>query len=319
MMMIKSIQRRSTEVEKDVPVNVDVGNMACFDPAPIDATVYDDAEKMKQLARDNCQLIVNAIWALPRKTLDGEGDNYEIVVDLPWPTHVLPRAKPLPKERKKTRWEKFAESKGIKKKTKRSRMKYDEERKEYMPVYGMGSSKNVDEKNTWVIEAKAGMNMDEDPFDAMKQKRKEKIQKQKDREERNVREAQEQTAIKKKGRLTSVQPTKKISGEQLKKDVEHAISSTQRSTASLGKFDKVLPGEPQKKKNVSQKFQATAKASIADEKKNSLSVLKRVFGDTGIDAGKVSKSNGKKAKRTPASGSTINFDRKKRDNDDDDD
>jgi hypothetical protein len=54
---------------------------------------------------------------------------------LPPPSTVLPREKPVPKAPEATRWELFAKEKGIKKR-KRERMVFDEEKKEWAPRWG---------------------------------------------------------------------------------------------------------------------------------------------------------------------------------------
>merc|ERR1719498_1417370 len=76
---------------------------------------------------------------------------------------VCPREKPLPKEKAKTRWEKFAEEKGIEKR-KRSRMVWDENIKDWAPRHGFKSVKRNAESREWLIEAKPGDDPSEDPF-----------------------------------------------------------------------------------------------------------------------------------------------------------
>lgn len=58
---------------------------------------------------------------------------------LPKPKVVLPREKPIPKEKPMTKWEKFRLEKGITAKGKRSRMVYSEHASDWVPRYGMGS------------------------------------------------------------------------------------------------------------------------------------------------------------------------------------
>ena len=54
---------------------------------------------------------------------------------LPDPTATIPRDKPLPQEKEQTRWEEFADQKGIKKR-KRERMIYDESDGKWKPNWG---------------------------------------------------------------------------------------------------------------------------------------------------------------------------------------
>lgn len=65
---------------------------------------------------------------------------------LPKPAIVLPREKPIPKEKPLTKWEQFRIDKGLGKREKRSRMVYDEITKDFVPRYGMGSIKKIQEK-----------------------------------------------------------------------------------------------------------------------------------------------------------------------------
>lgn len=77
---------------------------------------------MKNLTRDNVQLIVNKIWELPTERVEEA-----IVAKLPNPTFVLPRARKVPKPKPLTKWEEFAKKKGITKKKKgTSKLKWDE-------------------------------------------------------------------------------------------------------------------------------------------------------------------------------------------------
>jgi regulator of ribosome biosynthesis len=75
---------------------------------------------LKDLARDNTQLLLNKIWELPTERVEGV-----IVAKLPAPTVVLPREKPLPKPKPLTKWQKYAQEKGITK-IKKSKLKWDE-------------------------------------------------------------------------------------------------------------------------------------------------------------------------------------------------
>jgi regulator of ribosome biosynthesis len=101
--------------------------------------------ELLSLSRDNAQLLVNEIFSLP--TLTNEDG---IFAKLPESKLALPRAKPIPQPKPKTKWKKFAESKNITRE-KRSSMVYDENRKNYIPRYGSKSAKN-DPMANWVEE-----------------------------------------------------------------------------------------------------------------------------------------------------------------------
>lgn len=73
------------------------------------------------LTRENVQLIVNDLWQLPTARVEEC-----IVARLPEPSFVLPRSRKCPVPRPLTKWEKFAQEKGIKK-TKKDSKVFDEE------------------------------------------------------------------------------------------------------------------------------------------------------------------------------------------------
>lgn len=73
---------------------------------------------------------------------------------LPKPGIVLPREKPIPKEKPLTKWEKFRIEKGLAAKEKRSRMVFDPITQDFVPRYGMGSIKKIEDKYQWVMEEK---------------------------------------------------------------------------------------------------------------------------------------------------------------------
>lgn len=72
------------------------------------------------LARDNTQLLLNKIWELPAERVEDA-----IVAKLPPPTYVLPREKPPPKPKPLTKWQKFANEKGIRK-SKKTKATWDD-------------------------------------------------------------------------------------------------------------------------------------------------------------------------------------------------
>ena len=73
------------------------------------------------------------------------------VAQLPPPTTVLPREKPVPKARPPTKWEVFAQRKGIDKR-KRSKTEFDETSGEWKRRYGYKRAN--DELDVPVIEAR---------------------------------------------------------------------------------------------------------------------------------------------------------------------
>ena len=76
---------------------------------------------LTNLARDNVQLLINRLFQLPTARVDND-----LFVSLPPPTTRLPRAKPVPKAKQLTKWEKYAKEKGITKR-KKDKLEWDEE------------------------------------------------------------------------------------------------------------------------------------------------------------------------------------------------
>jgi regulator of ribosome biosynthesis len=71
-----------------------------------------------------------------------------VLAQLPPPAFRLPREKPVPEQKAETKWEAFAKLKGIKK-TKRSRMVWDEEKGDWAPRYGYKRAN--DDTKAWLI------------------------------------------------------------------------------------------------------------------------------------------------------------------------
>ena len=62
---------------------------------------------------------------------------------LPPPRLALPRFLKFDPERTLTRWEQFAKSRGIQKRSKRSRLVWSDEARDWMPRWGRRSAKNL--------------------------------------------------------------------------------------------------------------------------------------------------------------------------------
>lgn len=129
-------------------LNFDLGNLTAFDPSPVNTeqfTADPDAACLSVASRIT-QALVAQLFALPSEAAD-----VGRVAQLPPPTTALPRAKPVPKPREPTKWEKFAQQKGITKR-KRSREVWDEDTKEFKRRHGFNS---VKDDQPAIIDAKA--------------------------------------------------------------------------------------------------------------------------------------------------------------------
>jgi regulator of ribosome biosynthesis len=77
-------------------LEVDLGNLSAFDPAPLDAADFDAPEaasaRCLELATAITQALVGQLFGLPAEPITGGR-----LAQLPEPVSRLPRGKPLPK------------------------------------------------------------------------------------------------------------------------------------------------------------------------------------------------------------------------------
>ncbi|RCK56059.1 Regulator of ribosome biosynthesis [Candida viswanathii] len=189
-------------VDKPIPNTYDLGNLATFDPNPLDNTILqstsekDKEEYLTSVTRDNVQLLINQILSLPVKTTtethgSSTGQNSTMtLIQLPEPTTVLPREKPIPKKKPMTKWEQFAARKGIKPKEKSGKLVFDEASGEWVPKWGYkGKNKDVDEQ--WLVEVDDKVKNTEkeliDPRTLRRAERKKLVKKNELQHKRNLR------------------------------------------------------------------------------------------------------------------------------------
>ncbi|RUS20837.1 ribosome biogenesis regulatory protein-domain-containing protein [Endogone sp. FLAS-F59071] len=251
---------KPTTVEKLIPLEYDLNLLAAFDTNPIDTSRLksDPAIYLKEHTRDGTQLLLNQIFSLPISSTSSG-----VVAALPPRTTVLPREKSLPKPRPPTRWERFASAKGIQKHKKSSTV-FDERTSEWVPRWGYkaGSSNDGILPDDWLIEVPAGADPMEDQYAKRASEKSERVAKNEKRQRRN----QEEAAA---GGQAAVRETRK-------KELAMAIGVSKTATASAGKFDKKLEGEP-KTKGVKRKFEPNV-ADLKVEKASALNILSKVVG-----------------------------------------
>ncbi|ELU45633.1 RRS1 domain-containing protein [Rhizoctonia solani AG-1 IA] len=237
-------KKKAVTVEKDIPIQIDIGLLSALDTNPIDTEAYNtDLEShLQAVARDGAQVILGALFGLPTQPSD-DGP----IATLPPPTTALPRAKPLPKPKPPTKWERFAAAKGIQK-TKRDRREWDEERQEWVNRWGW-KGKNKDQEEQWIHEV---------PDNARKE-RKARVTKNEKQRERNLNVA-----------AVSSQRER----EETKSKLNRTLAVTRTSTASMGRFDKKLEGDT-KLKGIKRQF-APNEVSAESEKKSSMDIIKRL-------------------------------------------
>lgn len=243
----------------------DLKHMAAYDISPVSA-----GTDLAAYSRDSVQLLVNKLFALPRN----KGDEGTLVSLPAEGVFRLPRSKPIPKEKPKTRWQKFMEERNMKKK-KRSRLVFDEIEGDWKPRWGYNSIKKSQQNANWVQEVGDRDDPNQNPFDQEKAEQRLLKARQKMREVRNKVEAAG-------GKLRASVPDLSNSQKRGKDGLKEAIKRAQVSSASYGKFDRVAPNEatnlqPKRKKGV-------APVSGGVEKDNYLKAVGRVLsGDGPVD------------------------------------
>ena len=128
-------------------LDFDLGNLAAFDPSPVDTEQFaaDPEAACLTAASKITQALVAKLFSLTSEAAD-----VGRVAQLPPSTTALPRAKPIPKPREPTKWEKFAQQKGITK-HKRSREVWDEETQDFKRRFGF---KGVKDDQPAIMDAK---------------------------------------------------------------------------------------------------------------------------------------------------------------------
>ncbi|GAA5828415.1 hypothetical protein JCM11251_006234 [Rhodosporidiobolus azoricus] len=261
----QATKQKAITVDKEIPVEFDLGLLACFDPNPIDLETY-QAEKESALlsnARDGIQLLVNEIWSQKTRIVD-EG----VVADLPPIATGLPREKPLPKPAPMTKWQAFAAAKGIAPKPKKDRLVYDEEKQEWVPRWGY-KGKNKDKEEQWIHEVPNNADPNFDPIAAARAERKGHKLKNEQQRLQNLQRSAQNAA-----KQVQENTVKASERDKRKQVLERELKSSKKSTASLGQFDDKLKGEG-KEKNVKRKFDAN-EISGREERSKSLAILSSI-------------------------------------------
>ena len=190
---------------------------------------------------------------------------------LPESIITLPRSLPIPIQKPPTKWEKYKMEKGITQR-KRGRMVYSEEVGDWVPRWGKGSLKHIQDSMNWVMEEKEqGVN----PFEQKSNEKQIAKAKQMKRQIKNEEFAKKYLAQKKgisnnnEQNEKNIEPKQHISKKMRKafkaqKEIERLnedkknlgkrLEQVQKSTRSMGNFDKKLKNEKEvnllKKKRV---------------------------------------------------------------------
>lgn len=135
----------SVTVTKPIPYTFDLGNLLVNDPNPLPPNA--SQAQLSANARDCAQALINQLLTTCPITSSSDG----VLMTLPPPTTPLPREKPVPAEKEKTKWEKFAAKKGIKDKKKEGKLVFDEETQEWVPKWGY-KGRNKEGEQDWIVE-----------------------------------------------------------------------------------------------------------------------------------------------------------------------
>lgn len=241
---------------------LDVGNLIVTDRADVDKETFtkDKWTYMTKIAQNASKSLINDIYS--REDISDHSDpSMGKIVLLDKPEMLFPREKRLPEEKEPTKWELFAQRKGIKK-TKKSGKVWDQETHSWVPRFGKGSIKQIQKaQNNWIVEDKVGLH--DNPFEGL-----------------DAKKYKEETKPSKNGRVKKQLSKIKLTpgtvgrdGYMNKKDAAKLLKIAQRSSASLGNFSKSLEGEKITAKKRKLKQSDFVKGS--DKSKN-LRVLERL-------------------------------------------
>lgn len=305
----KGAKKSKSTNDKDIEIPLD----------PIrGASLEVNEEYLLSKATDGCTQLIRAIWELPTEQSDAGP-----LATLPAYDEVrLPRAMPPPPPKQETKWEKFAKAKGIPlNKEKRSRKVWDEATGSWM--YRHGYEKANKKENEWpIMEVGANDNPFDDPWEKQRSEKRARVDQNIERRMKNeeragnmpkgatnrtVKARQKAYEVgKEAGRkdsrslpvglpldLQNSTDPRKAADNKLrgKKSTLDALSTVQKSTASLGKFDRMREGEPERKKALSSKKKRkfenpTDKKVIMSEGQSSMKILNAVMNGGGVTKAK---------------------------------
>ena len=183
--------------------------LCAFDSNPIDNLLEDTTE--------TCQIIVSNLF----KNIQVDNGVFSILEK----RRILPRFKQM-KPRQQTKWEKFAQAKGIQNK-KKQRVQYNEETEDYRPTHGYKNyGKEEKDMSGWLKEVKHY----EDPFEQEREDKKKRVEKNEGQRLKNQRMLQAQTSTASLG--------KHFDGKKvLKKEKDFEYDSSKISMGIVGGMD----------------------------------------------------------------------------------
>jgi regulator of ribosome biosynthesis len=120
----------------------DLGHLLVNDSQPFETPTIHE-EDINERAIGNLKSIYGELFKLcdSQKGKEDKTRDFDKAVDnvtLPKPTTILPRAKPVPKAKPLTRWERYRVEKGMAPAKKKSRMVFSELAQDWVPRWGKG-------------------------------------------------------------------------------------------------------------------------------------------------------------------------------------
>jgi len=257
----------TTVIRKQIDPQIDLGHLLLCDQDAVEFDSHVDLEaNLRNLARDNTQLLINKIWELPISRVEDV-----IVAKLPRPTTILPREKPLPRPKPTTKWQKYSQLKGIHK-AKRGRKIWDEPSQSWKPRWGYDRAK--DNTTDWLIEVPDNApDPNVDYFEIRQQAKQERVAKNELQRLRNISRSSGQPNTSSGPTLpSSVIPKQQKTTEQF----SHELKQAREATASLGKFTPTLPKE-KPPKNLGKKRQFLSnEGDLKSERQNQMQIWEKL-------------------------------------------
>eukprot|EP00922_Rhytidocystis_sp_ex-Travisia-forbesii_P071095 GHVS01106099.1.p1 GENE.GHVS01106099.1~~GHVS01106099.1.p1 ORF type:complete len:318 (-),score=44.99 GHVS01106099.1:321-1274(-) len=236
------------------------------------AFVPDDRPLQSSHHQQFLQILVNRIFDLP-VVVSPEAEAEASLAVLPTSNTILrlPRELPPPVIKPKTRWELFADAKGIHKR-KRGRKVWDDTVGDWAPRWGYKSIKKNQDKAEPIVEVKQGQDPYQDPFEVKSQARALVKAKQQYREVRNAYEGEG-------GQLPAGVPNlcADVNNRKIgKANLAEVMARARISTASYGRHDRPTLGQPEGaafQKPKQKPTKPTVKRNVTEEKAGYMKAL----------------------------------------------
>jgi regulator of ribosome biosynthesis len=236
-----------------------------------DISPINDSADIRAVSQGNVQLLASQIFQMPREQTDVgpvvKLDKLEFI-------EQMPRMMPLPKPKVKSRWDRFAEERGITKQ-KRSRLVWDEASKDWVPRWGANSIKHKADKQNWLVEVP--LNSSEDPFEKKRLADQLVKAKQKLREARNKLDHSNE-------KLPAGVNSSFVEGKKRNKEtLDEVLKRAQVSSGSAGRFDRRIESEKVMDQGKRKKLLSS---NPSEEKNQAMKIMNNVLKGTSSSTGK---------------------------------